>query len=64
MQCVVQHLCQNLPFKFSSYYFVELFILGLEMTVTFATTAGLLSVNLPADKEYILNYDALLQISL
>lgn len=51
MQLVVKHLFQNLLFKFSSYYFVELFVLGLEMTVTFATTAGLLSVKLPADKE-------------
>jgi hypothetical protein len=41
---------------------VELFALGLQMTVTFATTAGLLSVKLRADKEYILNYDAMSQI--
>jgi hypothetical protein len=32
-------LFQKLPFKFSSYYFVEHFALGLDMTVTFATTA-------------------------
>lgn len=63
MQYAVQHLCQNLPFKFYSYYFIELFALGLDMTVTFATTAGFLSVKLPVDKEYILNYDVMLQIS-
>jgi hypothetical protein len=38
------------------------FALGLHITVTFATTAGLLSVKLPADKKYALNYDAMLQI--
>jgi hypothetical protein len=42
---------------------VELFTLGLDMTVTFATTTGLLSVKLPAGKEYIFNYDVMLQIS-
>jgi hypothetical protein len=42
---------------------VEHFALGFEMTVTFATTAGLLSVKLPADKEYILNNDTMLQTS-
>jgi len=52
MQYIVHHLCQNLPFKFTSYYFVELLALGLDMTVTFATTPRLLLIYLQTRNTY------------